>query len=137
MSKHHEFRFDIKDTSCPVALSSFFKRTAIYEPAVKLLLPPGCTHSHLKGHTGQYFGFPNFKGLFSKMERNVCLSIARRQYSHISRKKFPIPLSQLRALKYFISAGVALKHITNELIRLSPSLIICFNRESAVCSKDR
>ena len=132
MSKHHGFRFDIKDISCLVDRSSFFKRTTIYRPVIKLLLPPGCTHSYLKEHTGQYFGSPNFKCVFSKKDRNVCLSIARRQYLYISRKKFPIPLSQLRALKFFISAGIALKQITNELIRLSPALIICFNRETPI-----
>jgi len=130
MSKHHGFRFDIKDISPYVVRSSFFKKTIIHR--VKLLLPPGCTFSYLKEHTGKYFGFPNFKCIFSKKNRNVCLSIAKRQYLYIPGKKFPILLSHLRALKFFISAGVALKLITRELIRLSPSLVICFNRETPI-----
>lgn len=130
MSKHHGFRFDIKDISCLVDRSSFFKRTTIYRPVIKLLLPSGCTQSYLKGHTGHYFGFPNLQCVFSKNDQDICLNIAKRQSLYSSRKKYPKFLSKFRALMFFMSAGIALKRVTNELIRLNPSLIICFNRET-------
>lgn len=132
MSKHHGFLFDIKNVSRLVVRLSFSNIITMGKRRIKLPLPPGCTHSYLKGHTGHYFGFPNFQCVFSKNDQNICLNIAKRQSLHSSRKKFPKFLSKLRALVFFISAGIALKRVTNELIRLAPSLIICFNRETPI-----
>ena len=87
MSKHHGFLFDIKNVGRSV---------------VKLSLPPGCTQSYLESNIGIYRGFPNFRCIFFKKNRNICLNLTKRQLLYF----FPIPLSKYRrTLKYFISAG--------------------------------
>lgn len=131
MSKHHGFFFDIKNVS-RFAVRWSFSYITIGTPRIKLPLPFGCTHSYLEGHTGSYLGFPNLRCIFLKKDRKICLNIARRQSSHNSRIKLPKFLSKLRGLVFFLSAGIALKRVTNELIRLKSSLIICFNRETPI-----
>jgi hypothetical protein len=132
MSKYHGIFFDIKDVAGLPVIFSSFKRIIMGKPHVKLSIPPGCTHSYLGGNTGLYLGFPNFQCIFSKIDRNICFNIARRQSLYSSRMKLPKFLIKFRYLVFFLSAGIALKRITNELLRLNLSLIICFNRETPI-----
>lgn len=138
MSKHHGLFFDIKDVGIKfvglreVNIGNFKFTIFKKKPLIKLSLPSRCTYSYITEHTGSYFGFPNIKSIIFGNDRNICLDVAKRQSSYGTQRKRPKFLAILRKVVFFLSAGIALKHVTSELIRLNPSLIICFNREAPI-----
>lgn len=120
MVDHHEVFFDVK---------AFNDRSG---SETALSLPSACTYSFLSPDIGRYYGFPNFRTLFFRNDRNNCIELARRQFLHISRNKCSWVRSKARALKIYISIGIAMSHISNELKKIRPSLIVCFNRETPI-----
>ena len=131
MSKHYGFIFDVKNVS-RFACRSLYYYIILGRPQISLPLPPGSIHSYLEGHTGYYLGLPNFESIFMKKERTVCFDIAKRQSLYNSRKISLKFASRIKLFLFFLSAGVALKRLSSNLLNLRPSLIICFNRETPI-----